>query len=80
MRVAWFSPLPPDTSGIAAYSGDVLELLDNPNQGYSIDRFVDRPAGSSSQGRRSPHHAVFDAHNFVCIKQLATYDITVYLL
>ena len=27
MRVAWFSPLPPDTSGIAAYSAEVAPLL-----------------------------------------------------
>ena len=27
MRVAWFSPLPPDASGIAAYSAEVVPLL-----------------------------------------------------
>ena len=65
MRVAWFSPLPPDTSGIAAYSADVLELLDNPHQGYSIDRFVDRPAGSSGPKSDTPHRAVFALPNYV---------------
>jgi glycosyltransferase involved in cell wall biosynthesis len=80
MRVAWFSPLPPDPSGIAAYSADVLELLDNPNQGYSIDRFVDRTAGSSGPGSDPPYRAVFDAHDFVWKQQRAPYDLIVYQL
>jgi glycosyltransferase involved in cell wall biosynthesis len=79
MRVAWFSPLPPDTSGIAAYSADVLELLDNPHQGYSIDRFVDRPAGASGP-KSAAHRAVFDAHDFVWKQQRAPYDLIVYQL
>jgi glycosyltransferase involved in cell wall biosynthesis len=80
MRVAWFSPLPPDTSGIAAYSADVLELLDNPNQGYSIDRFVDRPAGSSGPKSDALPRAVFDAHDFVWKQQRVPYDLIVYQL
>ncbi len=80
MRVAWFSPLPPDTSGIAAYSADVLELLDNPNHGYSIDRFVDRPAGSAGPGSEPPHRSVFNAHDFVWKQQRAPYDLIVYQL
>ena len=27
MRMAWFSPLPPDRSGIAAYSADLVPRL-----------------------------------------------------
>ena len=27
MRIAWFSPLPPDRSGIAAYSAEITSLL-----------------------------------------------------
>ena len=80
MRVAWFSPLPPDTSGIAAYSADVLELLDNPNQGYSIDRFVDRLAGSAGPGSDPLRRGVFDAHDFVWKQQRAPYDLIVYQL
>ena len=37
MRIAWFSPLPPSGTGIAAYSADVLPLLDAPD--LSIDRY-----------------------------------------
>jgi glycosyltransferase involved in cell wall biosynthesis len=82
MRVAWFSPLPPDTSGIAAYSADVLTLLDNPNEGYSIDRFVDRPHSVSGpgSGREAPQPAVFDAHDFVWKQQRGPYDLIVYQL
>jgi glycosyltransferase involved in cell wall biosynthesis len=37
MRIAWFSPLPPSGTGIAAYSADVLPLLEA--SGLSIDRY-----------------------------------------
>jgi hypothetical protein len=80
MRVAWFSPLPPDTSGIAAYSADVLEILDNPNHGYSIDRFVDRPMGSAGPGSEPAHRSIFNAHDFVWKQQRAPYDLIVYQL
>lgn len=73
MRVAWFSPLPPDASGIASYSADVLPLLDAPGQGCSIDRFVDRPASPGVAG-------VFNAHDFVWKQQHAPYDLVVYQL
>ena len=69
MRLAWFSPLPPDPSGIAAYSADVLPLLES--GGWSIDRFVDRlPAPDGSN--------VFNAHDFVWKHQRAPYDLVVY--
>ncbi len=42
MRVAWFSPLPPAATGIAAYSADVLPLLDTPD--LVIDRYDERRA------------------------------------
>ncbi len=69
MRLAWFSPLPPDPSGIAAYSSEVLPLLDS--GGWSIDRFVDRlpTAGDSN---------VFNAHDFVWKHLRAPYDLVVY--
>jgi glycosyltransferase involved in cell wall biosynthesis len=72
MRVAWFSPLPPDLSGIAAYSADVLPLLDEPS-GHSIDRFVDRPPVPGGSN-------VFNAHDFVWKHQLKPYDLVVYQL
>jgi glycosyltransferase involved in cell wall biosynthesis len=36
MRIAWFSPLPPDRSGIAAYSAELLSRLDGR---HHIDRY-----------------------------------------
>jgi len=42
MRIAWFSPLPPAQTGIAAYSAGLLPLLDA--SGLEIDRFVEAGA------------------------------------
>src|SRR2546423_14306716 len=42
MRVAWFSPLPPARTGIAAYSAGVLPVLDA--AGLTIDRIEERNA------------------------------------
>jgi glycosyltransferase involved in cell wall biosynthesis len=38
MRLAWFSPLPPSSSGIAAYSAELLPLL--AARGHVIDTFT----------------------------------------
>jgi glycosyltransferase involved in cell wall biosynthesis len=83
LRVAWFSPLPPDSSGIASYSADVLPLLDAPDAGYSIDRFVDRPGGSRMDAGTAGDGTVprvFIAHDFVWKHQRAPYDLIVYQL
>ena len=42
MRIAWFSPLPPSTSGIAAYSSELLPLLRH--RSFDIDTFTERNA------------------------------------
>ena len=81
MRVAWFSPLPPDLSGIASYSADILPLLDAPGSGCSIDRFVDRPGGSVMDAGpvgRGAMPGVFIAHDFVWKQQRAPYDLIIY--
>jgi glycosyltransferase involved in cell wall biosynthesis len=41
MRVAWFSPLPPERSGIATYSGDLLPRL---SPAHAIDCFPESAA------------------------------------
>jgi glycosyltransferase involved in cell wall biosynthesis len=66
MRVAWFSPLPPVRSGVAAYSADVLSGL---RDEFAIDCFVDTAARGDG---------VFDAHDFVWRHRRAPYDLTVY--
>jgi glycosyltransferase involved in cell wall biosynthesis len=82
LRVAWFSPLPPEPSGIACYSAEILPLLDSPDRGCSIDRFVDRPGGrmgADLPGTRDMS-GVFSAHDFVWKQQRAPYDLVVYQL
>ena len=41
MRIAWFSPLPPHRSGIAAYSSEILACLTS----HDIEAFVDDGSG-----------------------------------
>jgi glycosyltransferase involved in cell wall biosynthesis len=68
MRIAWFSPLPPLRSGIAAYSAELLPFLAGD---VSVDCFVQHP------DRRSP---AFDAHDFVWRHQRSPYGLVVYQL
>lgn len=70
MRVAWFSPLPPVRSGIAAYSAELLPLLAGDD---IIDAFVDRSAGAAPSG-------AVDAHDFVWKHRRHPYDLVVYQL
>ena len=68
MRLAWFSPLPPVRSGVAAYSADLLTRLD---RHHTIDRFAD-----ASTGRQDG----YDAHDFVWRQRREPYDLVVYQL
>jgi glycosyltransferase involved in cell wall biosynthesis len=74
-RLAWFSPVPPSRSGIAAYSAEILPRLAARHQ---VDAFTSplvrdhaRPAG---------HPAVFEAHDFAWKHFTAPYDLVVYQL
>ncbi len=71
LRLAWFSPLPPTRSGIAAYSADLLPLL---GDAYKIDCYVDRPSRAPSG------FEVFNAHDFVWKQRRQPYDLVVYQL
>jgi glycosyltransferase involved in cell wall biosynthesis len=66
VRFAWFSPLPPSTSGIAAYSAEVLPLLRT--RGLELDTFTDTNAHDFVWRRR--RHAydltVFQMGNAAC--------------
>src|SRR5258708_3344957 len=56
MRLAWFSPLPPARSGIAAYSDELLPLLD---ANHTIDRFPETRAHDFVwMARRNPYDLV----------------------
>jgi glycosyltransferase involved in cell wall biosynthesis len=65
-RLAWFTPLPPARSGVAAYSAEVLPLLAGDHE---IDVFVDQ---------RTPEG--MPAHDFVWKHLRAPYDLIVYQL
>jgi glycosyltransferase involved in cell wall biosynthesis len=69
-RLAWFSPMPPSPSGIAAYSAEVLPCLRA--RGLVIDVFVD-PSQRPGDGMTA-------AHDFVWRHRRAPYDLVVYQL
>jgi hypothetical protein len=72
MRVAWFSPMPPVRSGIAACSADLVTALDD----HQIDVYVDQPiAGSTAPAGPSRCRS---AHEFVWRHASEPYDLTVY--
>jgi glycosyltransferase involved in cell wall biosynthesis len=54
MRLAWFGPLPPHRSGIAAYSADVLVPLSGRHQ---IDAYVEHPLSVGSTPPAWPPNA-----------------------
>lgn len=80
-RLAWFTPLPPVRSGIAAYSTELLPLL---AADYDIDVFAE-PAGIAPTCRlpasaSSVGFHVFGAHDFLWKHDRAPYDLIVYQL
>jgi glycosyltransferase involved in cell wall biosynthesis len=66
VKVAWFSPLPPSTSGIAAYSAELLPRLRA--RGMAIDAFPESTAHDFVwMHRRSPYDlTVFQLGNAAC--------------
>ncbi len=90
MRIAWFSPLPPVHSGIAAYSVDVL---DDVRRGHQVHLYVDdRVWGAAGGGLHAglgplilplagPHGLpLYRAYDFVVRHEQAPYDLIVYQL
>jgi len=75
MRLAWFTPLRPVTSGIADYSADVLPAI---GARHPVEVFV-----ASAAERRwvpPPGVSVRDAHDFPWRMQRGAYDLVVYQL
>ncbi len=70
MRVAFFTPLPPTPSGIAAYSHELLPFL---RRTHDVDVFVDTRPPADGLG-------VYDAYDFVWRHGQRPYDLTVYQL
>lgn len=71
VRVAWFSPMPPDRSGVAACSAELVRALSGPE--FNIDVFVDASVEPPRSGCRS-------AHDFLWEHQQKRYDAIVYQL
>jgi len=67
-RLAWFSPMPPVRSGVAACSADLVSAL---SASLEIDVFVDEPVARIARGTRS-------AHDFVWRHAQAPYDLTIF--
>ena len=72
-RLAWFTPLPPERSGIATYS---VEVLDSLAEIYDIDIVVD----SSPLQLKEESGRRISAHDFLSRPQKAPYDLIVYQL
>ena len=70
MRLAWFSPLPPEASGIAAYSSEVVPLL-TPRFG-ALDLYC-APLGGAARGATNPTE-------FTWRHRRQPYDLVVYQL
>lgn len=76
VRLAWFTPWPPDRSGIAAYSAELLPAL---ARHAAIDVFLDRPPTP----RGTPGDAavrLWSAYEFPRLHAAAPYDLVVYQL
>ena len=76
MRIAWFSPLPPNRSGIASYSAELLPRL----VAHEIEAFVDDSAGQDPADRIADMGGVTvrGAHDFPWRHALRPYDAIVY--
>lgn len=70
MRLAWFSPIPPVRSGIAACSADLVEAL---SREHHIDVYVDTPLARLAGRGES-------AHEFVWRHRRRPYDLAIYQL
>jgi len=83
-RLAWLTPLPPSTSGIAQYS---VELLPRLAPAHEIDVFVNvrpgrpgRPGPPDRAAGLAPGQTVWSAHDFVWKHLQQPYDLVVYQL
>jgi glycosyltransferase involved in cell wall biosynthesis len=81
MRLAWFSPMPPVRSGIADCSAELVAAL---RAEHHIDVFVDEAdlarAGSAAHETRLPGTSVRSAHDFIWLRRIAPYDLTIFQL
>jgi glycosyltransferase involved in cell wall biosynthesis len=80
MRLAWFTPWPPDRSGVAGRSAELVPRL--ASRGHAIDVFVACPpsgAAPPDEARTRPGAArVLSAHAFVWRHAREAYDLILY--
>ncbi len=74
MRLAWFSPMPPVRSGIAACSAELVAALAGE---HAIDVFVDEPVAGLGAAAGGPWRS---AHEFPWRHRAVPYDLTVFQL
>lgn len=70
-RLAWFSPVPPDGTGIARLGADLLPAL---APGRTVDLYAPAPAAAPPPGAA----AVFQSDDFDRRQRAAPYDLIVY--
>ncbi len=70
--IAWFTPLPPSSSGVARYNVELLPLL---ARRHDIDVFVDAAPGDVAAPEGC---TIFNAHDFVWKHDRRRYDLVVY--
>ncbi|HUR21447.1 MAG TPA: glycosyltransferase family 4 protein [Vicinamibacterales bacterium] len=79
-RLAFFSPWPPQPSGIATCAADIVPAL--AAAGHGIDVFVDEALVPVTKGEASPPASgeirVLGAHDFVWRHARAPYDLPIY--
>ena len=81
MRLAWFTPWPPQTSGIAGVSAEIVPHL--AGRGHAVDVFVDAASvpvtGRHGDEAPAPGHVrVQSAHDFVWRAARHQYDLSIY--
>ena len=80
MKLAWFSPWPPQRSGIAGRSAEIVPIL--AARGHAIDVFVDaalvRTGHAGDEGAAPGAHRVVSAHEFLWRHAREPYDLPVY--
>jgi glycosyltransferase involved in cell wall biosynthesis len=80
VKLAWFSPWPPQRSGVAGRSAELVPLL--AARGHAIDVFVDAARVNVDAGADAPPAAgatrVLSAHDFIWRRRKGHYDLAVY--
>src|SRR5262245_52937567 len=80
MRLAWFSPWPPQRSGVAGRSAELVPIL--AARGHAIDVFVDasrlKLPAISDDAPVPGRVRVMTAHDFVWRHRRFPYDLPVY--